>query len=450
MAIYGISDALHAMGMDWETVMQHVRPEQVSVYAGSSMGQLDQNGNGGMLQARLLGRKVMSKQLPLAFCEMPADFLNAYVLGNVGNTGCNLGACATFHYNLILGINDIRSGRSRVAIVGGSEAPIVPEIIEGFVNMGALADDARLMELDAQLGLKEPDYRRASRPFGNNTGFTLGESAQFVILFDDSLALELGANIHGSVNDVFANADGFKKSIASPGIGNYLTMARAAAATRAIIGEQGLRKHTFVQAHGTSTPQNRVTESAIFHDVAREFGIDKWPVAAVKSYLGHSLACAGADQLMATLGVWRYGILPGILTTQTLADDVETRNLDFLMAHREVNPSDIKAALLNAKGFGGNNATASILSPFVTLDMLSKRHGSKAMAAHARANEAVSEASEAWNQRTCREDVAPIYHFDHEVRDGADLTLSETAMKVKGYAREVDLALATRYQDMLD
>ena len=59
------------------------------------MSQLDYNGNGGMLQARLLGKKVTSKQLPLGFSDMPADFINAYVLGNVGSTGTSLGACAT-------------------------------------------------------------------------------------------------------------------------------------------------------------------------------------------------------------------------------------------------------------------------------------------------------------------------------------------------------------------
>src|SRR5690606_19663959 len=123
-----------------------------------------------------------------------------------------------------------------------SEAPITPDIIEAFANMGALADDEGLLALDAPLGIKTPEHRRACRPFGNNIGFTLAESAQFVVLFDDALALELGATIHGAINDVFINADGFKKSIASPGVGNYLSMARATAATRALIGDEALRK----------------------------------------------------------------------------------------------------------------------------------------------------------------------------------------------------------------
>ena len=58
--------------------------------------------------------------------EMPADFVNAYLLGSVGQTGHNMGACATFLYNLRHGMFDIESGRSRVALVGGAEAPICP------------------------------------------------------------------------------------------------------------------------------------------------------------------------------------------------------------------------------------------------------------------------------------------------------------------------------------
>ena len=450
MAVYGASDAIHSLGINWKDVLRKVPPDQISVYAGSSMGQLDQHGNGGMLQARLQGKKVMSKQLPLAFCEMPADFINAYVLGNVGSTGTNLGACATFHYNLSMGLRDIRNGTHRVVVVGGSEAPIVPEIIEGFANMGALADDDKLMALDAHLNLQTPDYRRACRPFGENVGFTLGESAQFLVLFDDALALELGANIHGAINDVFVNADGYKKSIASPGIGNYLTFAKAAAVTRAVLGEKGLRNRSFIQAHGTGTPQNRVTESAIFEQVAREFGIESWPVAAVKSYVGHSLCCSGADQLIASLGVWKYGIIPGILTTETLADDVHTENLDFLLQHREVGTEEMDAVLINSKGFGGNNSTASILSPAVTRRMLEKKHGRKAMAAHSKSNAQVSEKTASYDARTCLTDVPPIYLFDHEVRTGDDIELDSHELRIRGYDLGISLDLKNPYPEMAD
>lgn len=448
MTLYAASDALFSMGLDWDLLQQHVAPDQISVYAGSSLNQLDYDGYGGLLKARLLGKKITSKQLPLGFGEMPADFINAYMLGNVGNTGTNLGACASFHYNLHQAIHDIRRGTHRIAIVGSSEAPITPDIIEAFANMGALADDAALLELDKHLGRTTPDHRRACRPFGNNVGFTLAESAQFFVLFDDALAVELGATIHGAVNDVFINADGYKKSIASPGVGNYVTMAKAAAATQSVLGSDSLQRRSFVQAHGTGTPQNRTTESAIFADVARHFGITNWPITAMKSYLGHSIACAGGDQLAMTLGVWKHGIIPGITTTHVIAEDVSTANLDFLLQHKEVDPASFDSALLNSKGFGGNNATASILSPAITARMLGKKHGTAAMKEWQRRNEAVQAASAAHEQRALREQVAPLYRYDYDVREGKDLGFNDDKLSLRGYTQAISLDLANPYPDM--
>ena len=123
--------------------------------------------------------------------------------------------------------------------------------------------------------------------------------------------------------------------------------------------------------------KNRVTESAILAEMAKHFGASNWKVSAIKSYMGHSLGVAGADQLASSLGIWQYGILPGILTTKALADDVHTQGLDFLLEHEEVGVNAMDSILLNAKGFGGNNATAAIMSPGVTRRMLEKRHGKK-------------------------------------------------------------------------
>src|SRR5690554_7948416 len=92
-------------------------------------------------------------------------------------------------------------------MVGTADAPVTPEIIEGFRAMGALADDDSLKALDALSLLTDADYQRACRPFARNCGFTIAESSQFVMLMDDSLAMEVGAEILGSVPGVFVNAD---------------------------------------------------------------------------------------------------------------------------------------------------------------------------------------------------------------------------------------------------
>ncbi|MFM1895847.1 MAG: hypothetical protein RLZZ385_921 [Pseudomonadota bacterium] len=449
LTVFGASDSVNSLGIDWETLRQHVAPDQISVYAGSGMGQLDYDGFGGMLKARLTGRKVTSKQLPLGYPEMPADFVNAYILGNLGTTGTNVAACATFLYNLRQGIRDIQSGTHRVAVIGTSEAPLVPEIFDGFATMGALADDLALRQLDKLSPGVQPDHRRACRPFGHNAGFTLAESAQFIILFDDNLAVEMGAEIYGAVNEVFVNADGYKKSITGPGLGNYITMAKAAAATRNIIGEQGLRERSYVQAHGTGTPQNRSTESHILSQVAGNFGISNWPVTALKAYVGHSLASAAGDQVTASLGVWRYGHLPGILTIRQVAEDVSTDNLDFLLEHREVGPAGMDAVLINSKGFGGNNATASLLAPHITLDMLSRKHGKAAMHAYQDKLQRVREKIADYEQDVIGGKVAPIYRYDHNVQDHTALRMDQQRLSIDGLETAISLELPNSYREFM-
>jgi acetoacetyl-[acyl-carrier protein] synthase len=327
IAIFAANDALGSLGIPWQTLMQHVPPDRVSVYAGSAMGQLDQEGSGGLLASRYRGLRPTSRQVPMGLAEMPADFVNAYVLGSVGQTGHNMGACATFLYNLRHGMFDIESGRSRVALVGGAEAPLCPDVIEGLATMGALGTDKALLELDRRGNATEPDLRRACRPFGENCGFTIAEGGQFAVLLDDALAVELGATMLGAVTDVQVQADGYKKSISSPGVGNYISFARAVARAMRDVGADSIRRRSFVQAHGTGTPQNRTTESRILSGVARAFGIEDWPVAAIKCFVGHTMAAAGGDQLASTLGVFAHGILPGIATIDAVASDVEQAGL---------------------------------------------------------------------------------------------------------------------------
>lgn len=446
LTVYGASDAINSLGIDWEDVRQRVPGDQISVYASSAMGQLDTNGAGGMLQASLMGKRVSSKNCALSLAEMTADFVNAYILGSIGSTGANIGACATFLYNLRQGIQDIRSGKFRAVVVGASEAPITPEVIEGYRTMGALAEDEALNKIDG-ITNGQTNHFRACRPFGQNCGFTLSEASQFVVLFDDELAMEMGSHIYGSVADVFINADGFKKSIPGPGIGNYVTMGKAMGVIRSILGEDAVRERSYVQAHGTGTPQNRVTESHIFNEMARTFGISNWPIAAIKAYLGHSLATASGDQIVTSLGVWKHGIIPGIRTVDEIADDVHHSNLDFLLDHKEVDPKRLDAALINSKGFGGNNATAAILSPFVTEQMLEKKHGKDAMKQYRKRNETAIESTAAYDSSTTAGKNALIYKFGEGVIDGEQLTLSPESIKVPGHTQQIDLNVPNPYDD---
>lgn len=448
MTVYGASDALQSSGIDWELIRSKVAPDQMAVYAANSIGQMDDLGFGGMLKSALIGKRTTSKHLPLGYAQMPADFVNAYLLGSVGNVGTAIGACATYFFNLERAVDGIKSGKYRVAMVGGSDAPITPEIIEGFRTMGALAEDTALLALDQITNQEEPDHTRSCRPFAQNCGFTIGESSQWTLIMDDALAIELGAEIYGAVPAVFSHADGHKKSISAPGIGNYLTMSKSMAYLQNMIGNEGLTQRTFIQAHGTSTPQNRVTESHVLSKAATSFGATGIPVTALKAFLGHSQGTAGGDQLHLSLGVWKDGILPGITTSHELADDVYQEGLHFQLKHQDYGRDYFDAALLNSKGFGGNNATAILLSPHKVMEMLSKRYSPAELEAYAEKNAKVKEASEAYNQAAIHGQVLPVYKFGFNVLGGEDLKITNKDISLPGYEMPVTFDLDNEFDDL--
>ncbi|WP_256597858.1 beta-ketoacyl synthase [Moritella viscosa] len=445
LTVYGASDALNSLGVDWDDILKLINPDEVSVYAGSALGQVDENSFGGMLSAYFKGGRVSTKMMAMALAEMPADFINSYVINSAGTTGTNMGACASFLYNLRQGMLDIQSGKSKVVIVGNAEAPVETGVMEGFRVMGALAEDDQLKALDNSDFV---DNRRACRPFSSNAGFTMAESAQFVVLMDDELALELGVSIYGSVADVFVNADANKKSISAPGIGNYVTVAKATALAKAILGESGLQ-HTFVQAHGTGTPQNRVTESHILNEVAASFNIKKWPVTAIKSYVGHSMGAAAGDQLMASLGVWQHGWIPGIKTIDHIADDVHQENLHILTDHQFVGDKgqEMKAVILNAKGFGGNNASGLVLSPEQTLTMLEIKYGTSVVSAYKERNVLIKQRAVDNDTKACLGEEKIRYAFGNAVIDESGVNITTNEVRLQGFANAIKLAQNNPYHE---
>jgi len=270
--------------------------------------------------------------------------------------------------------------------VGNAEAPVAPEVMEGFRVMGALAEDEQLKALDNSDCV---DNSRACRPFSHNAGFTMAEASQFVVLMDDELALELGANIYGSVADVFVNADANKKSISAPGVGNYVTVAKAAALAKAILGAEGV-KQTYVQSHGT---------------------------------------------------VWQYGWIPGITTIDHIADDVHQSNLEILTSHKFAGEQGeaYKAVVLNAKGFGGNNATGLVLSPQQTLEMLTVKYGQECIDSYKTRNTPVAQIAKQNDLAACQGQETIRYDFGSEVMDGDSVEMDQQSLKLSAFAQAIDL-----------
>ena len=436
MTIFGVTDCLRNMGKDWDTEIKPLLdPKKIGVFSGPAIGQLDYEGMGGLLQSRKIGKRASSKHLSMSLIGMSADFINAYVIGSLGKTGTVAGACATFLYNLDLALKGIKNDELDFSIVGSAEAPINPEITDGFLATTGIADDKKILEMQIRNNddnTEEVDHKNACRPFGDNAGMILGEAAQFVAVTTLEFALENGLKILGGFTDVAINADGFKKSISSPGIGNYITMAQSLSNTLKI----GCSiQESIVIAHGTGTFQNRSTESDVLSRVAEGFKLKNWKVTALKGMLGHTMGPAAGDELITALGIWNHGLIPGINTTKKLANDVLSDNLDFCLNTREVDKEQIDAIYLNAKGFGGNNGSCGVVSPSFIKSKINKRDFKNY-------EEKLSETEakrKVYLEESNNGNYDLIYRFKEEVLDPSeDMKITKDKISISDY-KDIDL-----------
>ena len=436
MTIFGVTDCLRNMGKDWDTEIKPLLdPKKIGVFSGPAIGQLDYEGMGGLLQSRKIGKRASSKHLSMSLIGMSADFINAYVIGSLGKTGTVAGACATFLYNLDLALKGIKNDELDFSIVGSAEAPINPEITDGFLATTGIADDKKILEMQIRNNddnTEEVDHKNACRPFGDNAGMILGEAAQFVAVTTLEFALENGLKILGGFTDVAINADGFKKSISSPGIGNYITMAQSLSNTLKI----GCSiQESIVIAHGTGTFQNRSTESDVLNRVAEGFKLKNWKVTALKGMLGHTMGPAAGDELITALGIWNHGLIPGINTTKILADDVLSDNLDFCLNTQEVDKEKVDAIYLNAKGFGGNNGSCGVVSPSFIKSKIDKKdlkdYEEKLSETEAKRKVYLEESNNG--------NYDLIYRFKEEVLDPSeDMKITKDKISISDY-KDIDL-----------
>ena len=434
MTVFGVNDALNNLGINWrEDIQPLLDPNRVAVFAGPAIGQLDEKGLGGLMQSRLQEKRASSKHLSMSLIEMSADFINAYILGSVGKSGQVAGACATFFYNLNAATTLIKSNEVDFAVIGSAEAPINPEVTDGFFATTGIADDKKILAMQERHGepFDKVDFSKACRPFGDNCGLVLGESSQFAIVTSLEFAIEIGAEILCAVPNVFINSDGIKKSISSPGIGNYLTMGQA---FKKYLKDHEKPKLSCVIAHGTGTFQNRSTESDVLSKCATSMGMKDLRVTGLKGYLGHTMGPAGGDQLACSLGIFDHGIIPGLNSTPKLADDVITKNLNFCMKHEEIDTSELDAFFLNAKGFGGNNATTSIYkSDFVT-KILPNLFSKSKLNAYETALEKTRENKLVYNSNCLEGNFNLIYRANEEILNPeTDLEMTSEAIKLKDY-----------------
>ena len=222
-------------------------------------------------------------------------------------------------------------------------------------------------------------------------------------------------------------------------------MAKAVASAQSIVGEESIRERSYIQAHGSSTPQNRVTESMIFDKVAAGFGIENWPVTAVKAYVGHPLGPASGDQLANALGSFAHNIIPSIQTIDEVAEDVFDQRLEILIEDKH---ATIDVAFLNSKGFGGNNATASVLSPSVVESMMMNRYGEDKMAEYKDKRAEVRGVAAKYDTAATDGDLNVIYNFGAGIIEDHEIEIRQESMQVGNFANSINLNFENPFADM--
>jgi 3-oxoacyl-[acyl-carrier-protein] synthase II len=264
----------------------------------------------------------------------------AIQFGMIGPNFTTASACATGGHAIGEASEIIRRDDADVMVAGGSEAAIFEPMVGGFASMRALS-------------MRNDDPEGSSRPFDTaRDGFVIGEGAGVVILEALEHAETRGAEILAELVGYGATADASHITLPAPGgIG-------AVRAARRALEKAGLAPGDIdhVNAHATSTPEGDKAELQAIRTI---FGEDAGRVAitANKSMLGHTLGAAGAIEAIVTIQSIRERCIP---PTINLSDpDPEAAGLDIVVHATQTR--DIRAALSNSFGFGGQN-TALVFS----------------------------------------------------------------------------------------
>ena len=244
-------------------------------------------------------------------------------------------ACASANDAIGESYRWIKDGATDVMLGGGTEAPVTPLAVAGFSALKAVSTRYN----DAP--------RRASRPFdGRRDGFVIGEGAGVLVLEELEHANRRGARIYAELVGYGATCDANHLTAPHPQGRGAINAMRMALST----GGLQAAEVDYVNAHGTSTQLNDVTETLaikeVFGDRAAEL-----KVSSTKSMVGHLLGAAGAIEAIATALALHEQFFP-----PTINQEEPDPGCDLDYVANVGQPGPIRAAISNSFGFGGHNA----------------------------------------------------------------------------------------------
>lgn len=331
---YAVTAACEAVEM--AGIAGTVDPAEFGVYYGSGIGGFETFvEEHDTLLARGPGR-VSPMFIPKMIGNIAAGHI-AIRFGAKGPCVCITTACATGTGAIGEAYRAIRHGYCEAVVAGGAEATIHPLAVAGFQNMTALS-------------LSE-DPMRASIPFDRDrAGFVMGEGAGALVLESLEHAEARGAGILAEVAGYGSTCDAHHVTAPDP---------EAEASGRAFsqaLKEAGWRsgESVYVNAHGTGTPLNDVTETRA---IRRAFGeeADKVVVSSTKSMTGHMLGAAGAVEAIAAVNALRSGIVPPTIHLENPDPECD---LDY--TPNKARKTDPTLALSSSLGFGGHNSVIAL------------------------------------------------------------------------------------------
>ncbi|MCF2530266.1 beta-ketoacyl-[acyl-carrier-protein] synthase family protein [Yinghuangia soli] len=308
-----------------------VDPERLAVVIGTGTGgALTLLGQDDVLEAHG-ARHVSPHTMPMVMANGPAAWVSIE-LGARGGALTPVSACASGAEAIALGLDLIRLGRADVVVAGGAEACVHALPLAGFAQAKALS-----------AGGAGP--QEASRPFDvRRDGFVLGEGAAVVVLERADFAGARGPGVrrHAVLAGAGVTSDAHHIT-AGASEGQVRAMRRALA--EADLAPQNI---AHVHAHATSTPLGDLTEA---RSVAEAVGIHP-VVTATKSMTGHLCGAAGALGAVAAILAVRDGVVPATRNLVELDPEVKLDVVAGAPRH-----GSVPAALANAFGFGGHNAS---------------------------------------------------------------------------------------------
>ncbi len=275
------------------------------------------------------GRRYRANALVGAPVSASADVV-AQTLGIAGPRLTVSTACSSSAMALGIALDWIRLGQCDAVIAGGSES-LCTTVFAGFNALHAVS-------------------REPCRPFDRRrNGLSLGEGAAIMLLEDAAHARARGARVHAELLDYGASADAHHLTAPHPeALGAILAMRRAL--TRADLAPSDI---DYVNAHGTGTPLNDASEITALHEVFDATG-GAPAISSTKAAVGHTLGAAGAIEALVTVLAIRDGFLPPTVTLE----EPEDATLDFVPGTGRT--ADLRCALSNSYGFGGNNTSLVI------------------------------------------------------------------------------------------